>query len=93
MSAQPKHIVSAGHPWRRSILISRGQREIQEERERVRAEAARVGRITARNERTARAIELSEDAPALPLDSDERDSALLAGLVAGTSPRRLAADE
>lgn len=92
MSGQPKHIVPANHPWHRSPLISRSQREVQEERERVRAEASRVGRISARNERTVREVELSEAEP-LPLDPYERDTALLAGLVSQTTCRRLVSDD
>ena len=73
-------------------MISRAQRELHEERERVRAEAARVGRISARMERVADEVALSEAEP-LPLDSDERDTALLAALAASTSPRKLVAND
>jgi hypothetical protein len=80
------------HPWHQPIQPSRVQLEIHEERQRIRSEAARAGRVSASMERVAVEVELSEVEP-LPLDSDERDSALVAGLVSGTSPRRLSADE
>lgn len=74
-------------------MMSTAQREIHEERERVRAEASRAGRVAARMERVAVEVELAEAGPVFSLDSTERDAELLAGLISGTSPRHLVADD
>ena len=88
--ASTSHPPSESHPWKcGSLAPSRAQREAQDERERVRIEAARSARVSSRMEAVADQVEALD-----PVEHDvNADAALVNEIVAGTGAGGLAGDE